>query len=290
MPNWNFASLSPGCPLVLTVHDLSHILYPGLWSRKRRWWHWFIGVRRLLNRADHIIAVSDCTRRDLIEVCQVPAEKITVIPSGLSLPSAMPTPAEVEAVLSRLEIAPPYFLSLHFLEPRKSTIALLKAFQRYRGAHRGQCRLVIVGQPSWQDRRLQELARQLGIESAVRFAGYVSEADKYSLLRGAVAFIYPSVYEGFGFPPLESLASGTPVVMAHAASLPEVLGDQALLVNPYNAAELAEALRAVEYQPGLRARLTRDAAVLAQKYRWPAAAQGTLAVFKTIISSHENRH
>jgi glycosyltransferase involved in cell wall biosynthesis len=290
MPNWNFASLTGECPLVLTVHDLSHAIYPGLLSQKRRWWHWFIGVRRLLKRANHIIAVSECTRRDLVELFQISEDKITVVPSGLTLPSVMPDETAVAAVLSRLKLNQPYFLALNFLEPRKNTIALLEAYHRYRSNGSGTSQLVIVGQPSWQDQHLRQLAQELEIESAVRFVGYAPEADKYALLRGALAFIYPSVYEGFGFPPLESLACGTPVIMAHAASLPEVLGSRALLVDPYNVAELAEALGSIEHQPALRERLTKGADELIRQFRWSNTAQNTLDIFNRIKLHHENRH
>jgi glycosyltransferase involved in cell wall biosynthesis len=283
MPNWNFASLSRDCPLVLTVHDLSHVIYPNLLSRKRRWWHWFIGVRQLLNRADRIIAVSECTRRDLIELCRVPEGKISVVPSGLARPDRVPSENDVVNVLARLKFTQPYFLALNFLEPRKNTVALLEAFHRYR-ANGGRSQLVIVGQPSWQDKHLKILAQRLDLTSAVQFAGYVSEPDKYCLLRGALAFVYPSVYEGFGFPPLESLACGTPVIMAHASSLPEVLGRQALLVDPYNANELARALQAIEDQPALRERLTRDSERLYARYQWSETARATLNIFKEIIS------
>lgn len=288
LPNLNFINVSPVCPMVLTVHDLSFELFPRFLSRKRRLWHQLIRPRHLCHRAVHLIAVSEQTKRDLIDLYAIPEDKITVIYPGLDDTIAQsPSETEVASVKQRYQLVQPYFLSISYQEPRKNLVALLQAFDRLKEQTGLGYELVLIGAPAWKKNELRSAHRKLKHASAVRLLGYVSDRDKWSLLRGADIFIYPSVYEGFGFPPLEAIRSGVPVIASAAASLPEVLGAAAILVQPYNLAEMVEALRQVALDQTLRAYLIKKQRQILESYTWRRTAEQTLQLFNNLA---QQRH
>lgn len=274
LPNVNFISLSATCPMVMTVHDLSYEIYPWLLSFKRRWWHRVVDPRRLVRRADAVIAVSESTRRDLIDMYGIADQKVTTIHSGIDhVPEHLPMGTTVKPN--------PGIVTLSFLEPRKNVLTLLQAMKLVL-RQRPEARLTIAGQPAWDMPMLRQTIRAERLESAVSLLGYISDDEKYQLLSAAQVFVYPSVYEGFGFPPLESLVLGTPVIATHAPSLPEVLQTRATLVNPYNAAELAVAMIEAIDQPRRVDESVRQS--LRREYRWNNTALATLSVIESLAT------
>ena len=290
VPNINFVSLTRTCPLVLTVHDLSFEVYPRFLNIKRRLWHAGVSPRRLARRADKIIAVSQQTKKDLIDVYGISAERIEVIYSGVDEECFQEcTVAEVQAVLDAQQVTRPYFLSIGFLEPRKNLITLLQAFDQFKERSTLPHSLLIVGAAGWQYNQLQKMIAQLKHGRDIRLLGYLSDREKRCLLRAADLFIYPSVYEGFGFPPLESVAVGTPVIAAAAPALPEVLRDGSVLVQPYNVRELTEALLASAGNDKLRQLLLSHRQDILKNYTWQQTAEKTLDLFTNLVNhAHRN--
>lgn len=235
-PNLNFFSFSSYQKFVIVVHDLSFERYPELYSRKMQLWHKTIQPRKWLERAHGIIAVSQNTKNDLQEIYHIPKEKIRVIYPGIDVPMQG---SLSESRLNQKNIFGDYILTVSTLEPRKNIETLILAFQK---ANISGVKLLIAGGEGWKTKEIHRLAEG---DSRIQFLGYVSEEEKQRLYRHARAFAYVSFYEGFGFPPLEALAYGLPVIASLNSSLPEVLGHEAVYVDPYNVSEVAAALQLV---------------------------------------------
>ncbi|MDP3964844.1 MAG: glycosyltransferase family 1 protein [bacterium] len=289
MPNLNFVQFSKKTPLVLTIHDLSFELFPELLSRKRRLWHQLVGPRKLVQRASRIIAVSESTRRDIIELFNYPKDRVHTVYSGAD--HLADDKGVSEAFLRKeFSLERPYVLSLSFLEPRKNIITVLEAFDmavtRYALPHD----LVLAGSPSWDHPRLESVLRRLRHSDRIRCIGYVSEQKKASLLKAASAFIYPSLYEGFGFPPLESLRVGTPVIASIAPSLPEVLRNSSLLVAPDTVSDLTEAIRSILLDADVRRAALLEAQDTLDRYRWDDTARRTKEIIHEAALEHAYRN
>jgi glycosyltransferase involved in cell wall biosynthesis len=217
-------------PVVVSVHDLALVRFPELGSAELR------GVpartRQATAAARLVLASSEATRRDLIELLEVPAERIRVVHLGCDA-AFRPLPVDDARahVRQRYGLAEPYLLHVGTLEPRKNLARLLRAYGALRAARRDAPALLLVGERGWQYEGLFRLVEELHLRDRVRFTERVPAADLPALYSAAAAFVYPSLYEGFGLPPLEAMACGTPVVCSNAAALPEVTGDAALLVD-----------------------------------------------------------
>jgi glycosyltransferase involved in cell wall biosynthesis len=274
---------------VLTVHDLIAQRLAELYGqgksgprfRAERWLE-----TRCLFGAAAIIAPSECTRRDLAELYGVDPGRVRVIPEAAD-PELRPPedPAEQEAVLQRHGLAGrrPYFLYLGGIDQRKDWRTLLAALARLKGRRPGFC-LALAGkiEGDRQYPRLTAETSRLGLEDEVRLLGFVPDADLPALFAGSAAFVFPSLYEGFGLPPLEAMACGAPVVAARASAVPEVVGEAGLLVEPGRPEELAQALEAVLARPELAARLAEQGRARAALFSWRRAAAQTLAVYEEV--------
>jgi glycosyltransferase involved in cell wall biosynthesis len=271
--------------LVFTVHDLIYLFYPQYHLPLNRWYLTLM-MPRFLRRADAIIAVSENTRRDVARLLKIPAERMTVIYEGVSAAysPALP-PHEVARVRARYGLPERYLLFLGTLEPRKNLGALLAAYHALLARGVPLPRLVIAGRKGWLFEPIFERVRALGLAEQVCFTDWVPEADAPPLLAGAEAFVYPSVYEGFGLPPLEAMACGTPVITSTASSLPEIAGDAALLVAPDDTAGLAQAIERVLSDAALRADLRARGLARAAQFTWEAAARQTLAVYHQVLGT-----
>ncbi|HTM68619.1 MAG TPA: glycosyltransferase family 1 protein [Candidatus Binatia bacterium] len=266
LPNLNFVATR--LPLVVTVHDLSFVRFPRFFSAKQRLWHAAVGADRLLRRAAAVVAVSEHTKADVVETYGVPAERVTVASPGVSAAFSPRPGTEIAALRAKLGLHSPYFLFLGSLEPRKNITGLIDAYDRVAGGHD----LVIAGGKGWLYRDIFRRAAASPKRDRIRFIGYVEGADKPALYAGASALVYPSFYEGFGMPPLEAMACGTPVVASHASSLGEVVGDAGLLVDPYSPADIAAAMTAVVGDGRLAAELRRRGLERAKRFTWDASA------------------
>jgi glycosyltransferase involved in cell wall biosynthesis len=272
---------------VFTVHDLIYLFYPQYHLPLNRWYLTLM-MPRFLRRADAIIAVSENTRRDVTRLMGIPAERITVVYEGVN-PAYTPdiAPAEVQRVRARLHLPERYVLCLGTLEPRKNVSGLLDAYQALLARSPKTPPLVLAGRKGWLFEPIFERVRALGLEERVCFTDWVPEADTPPLMAGAEVFVYPSLYEGFGLPPLEAMACGTPVIASTAASLPEIVGEAGLLVDPQDSAGLTQALERLLDDPALRARLRAQGLARARQFTWEAAARQTLAVYERVLAQRE---
>jgi glycosyltransferase involved in cell wall biosynthesis len=254
--------------LTATIHDMTGHLMPEL--------HTPGNVRaeasfadNVLRRANRLIAVSENTRADAVRVLGLDPERIEVIYSGIPEVyfDAAPTPA-----------ARPYVLNLGTIEPRKNIDTLLDAWQSFRLRH--DFDLVIAGATGWSSEKT--LARLTSPTSGVRYLGYVPEDELPGLTAGATAFIYPSLYEGFGFPVAQAMAAGVPVITSNSSCLPEIAGEGALLVDPRSTAEIQAALEKLLGSSELQLRLRTAGRARAQQYRWETCARRSLEFFRRV--------
>ena len=264
---------------LITVHDLAFLRVPecadpGLRAYLSQ------AVPRSLARADHILADSQNTKRDLIELLDVPAGRISVVPAGVE-PRFRPIEDEAERqqVRQRYELDKPFILSLGTLEPRKNYARLIEAYARLRRQMPHAPDLIIVGGKGWLYEEIFAAARKWG-HGGVRFLGFVPDEDLPALYSLAALFVFPSLYEGFGIPPLEAMACGTPVVCSDRPSLPETANDAALMVDAEDVERLAAAMRRVLEDEALRARLVEKGFAQAQRFTWEKAAQRLLTVYQ----------
>jgi glycosyltransferase involved in cell wall biosynthesis len=268
-----------GVKLVTTVHDLIPLRFPALVPRRHRWA--FRGLLPgALRRAHRVIAVSETTRQELLARYRVAPDKIRVIHEAPA-PGFHPMSAAVrEAVRIRHRLRRPFVLFVGLLEPKKNPGALLGAAARLRAAGAwGETDLVIVGAPGWGPGSWAAEARRLGLDGLTRFLGPVPDDELAALYGEAHAFVFPSLWEGFGLPVLEAMACGAPVVASRRGAIPEVAGEAALLVEP-EALAVAEALGQVLGDAGLRERLRAAGLARAASFSWERTAAATLAVYR----------
>jgi len=269
-------------PTVLTVHDLIFERYPEHHTRRNTWFL-KVGMRLFVRAADAIIAVSQHTRRDLIDLYGVASDKIYVIYEGIDAGFRPTDAAAVAAVTARYSPGRPYLLMVGTLEPRKNHMMALQALASLKAAGLPH-RLVIAGGSGWLFEPIRRLVDELGLAADVCFAGYVSAVELPALYSGAACVLLPSLYEGFGFPVLEAMACAAPVVCSDAGSLPEVAGDAALLVAPHDPAALADAVALVLTQPALAARLRALGLAQAARFRWESCAAQTAALYRDVAA------
>jgi glycosyltransferase involved in cell wall biosynthesis len=275
MPNINFISLSDKCKKVITVHDLSYLRYPHFWTVKSRLWHKTLLYKQILQKADAIIAVSHSTKTDLIELLNIPSEKIKVIHEGVS-DKFRPVLNQVELarVKKKYNLPAKFILYLATLEPRKNVDGIIDAYNKL-GL---DVPLIIGGGVGWKSRRIQKLAAK---NTNIRLVGYVDEIDKRALYTLSNLFVYPSYYEGFGLPPLEAMACGTPVIAGANSSQLEVLGSAGLLVDPHNVEDIAQAIDVMLSDDSLREKMIDNGLLQSSKFNWQEAAINTLQVLKS---------
>ncbi len=268
--------------LVMTIYDVSFLHYPEHHTEANRV-HCLEGTMEGAVRADRIIAISEHTKRDLVEYFNVPDDRI-VVTHLAARPAFQPRPA-VEArahVLGNYGLEPPYVLSVGTVEPRKNIRLLIDAYCSLPGEIRSRYPLVIAGGKGWLSSDIHQAVVERGAESSVRFLGYVPESDLPWLYCGAACFVYPSLYEGFGLPPLEAMASAVPVVTSNTSSLPEVVGEAGLLIDPKDVADLRSALIRVITDANLRGEMSEKGLKRAARFSWAKTAAETLEVYRSL--------
>ena len=252
-------------PSVVTVHDLSFESDPELMGLRDRFMFRTF-VPRSARRADRVLAVSERTKHDLVEHYGIADEKIVVTPNGVD-PIFRPNGSTPDV--------PPYALFVGGIQPRKDPLTAIEALALVDG----DLRLVLVGDEKRGGDEVRSAIRRLGLERRVEFAGYVEHEGLATLYRGAACLVFPSRYEGFGLPVLESMASGTPVVASRAGAVPEVAGDAAVLVEPGDPEALAEGIREVLAD---RDRFVAAGLARAKQFTWAETAGRTLAVYREL--------
>ena len=276
----------PVCParLVVTVHDLGFKHHPEFFPPLVR-----LRLKTLISsgarRAERIIAVSNTTKQDLVDTFGIPEEKIVVVYEGVS-PNYRPIADDEERrrVLARYGIEGDYVLYVGRLHVRKNLVRLLQAFARIRRGGASH-RLVLVGRKLFDADPLLRAIVDLGLTDEVLLPGHIPLADLAHVYSGATVFVYPSLFEGFGLPPLEAMACGTPVITSNVSSLPEVVGDAALLADPRSVDELANAMERLLADVGLRRRCREKGLARVAAFTWERTARETLAVYSTLLNA-----
>jgi glycosyltransferase involved in cell wall biosynthesis len=272
--------LPSGCKGVVTLHDLAFLRYPRVLTRAKRIYH-RIFTTRSLKRAALIIANSDSTRRDAVELLGIPSERIqTVYPCIDERFSHVITNDEILSFRQRLELEGGYLLYLGTLEPRKNVPALLEAYAQLRRTHQRTEKLVLAGAKGWQYDEIFERVQALGLTADVLFPGFVPDAEQILWYKSASAFVYPSLYEGFGFPVSEALACGVPVVTSNVSSLPEAGAGLALTVAPGDVDGLATAMYQALTDEQLRRRCCDGAPAVAAQFSARRMVERTIAAYE----------
>lgn len=278
----NFVSPQYALPLVTTVHDMSYLRYPQFMPRDRLVW-----LRRkmgqTLTRSLMILTDSHFTRGELLELCPtVDANRVVVTPLGVDLDYfSDPRHAErVPEVRGRLNLPERFVLFLGTLEPRKNLQGLIQAYRLLPADLQSSYPLVLAGMRGWNQTYFHRELADLRRREVVREVGYVAQDDVPALMRAADVFCFPSFYEGFGLPPLEAAACGTPVVAGRAASLPEVLGEAAVYVDPASPADIAAGLERLLTSGELQARLGQAGPARAAQFRWDDCARRTVEAYR----------
>lgn len=273
-------------PLVLTLHDLIPLVFPETVGNLQTWL--FDACARWgVHKARRIIAVSENTRRDLVRLVHADDRQIRVVLEGADQPLAAPLPKEAVArILDRLGIRSPYLLYTSQWKPYKNLRTLLDALAiLHDEGFEPMPRLVLTGTPRLRDEPMLQRIDGLGLRDHVVVTGYLKdEHELAALYQGATLFVFPSRYEGFGLPPLEAMAAGLPVLCSNAASLPEVCGDAAVMLDPMDVTQWAQAIRQTLTSYPARERLIEAGYRQVRRFSWEKAANETVAVYREAIS------
>lgn len=296
VPHYHWIPQHLPCPHLVTVHDLVEFaLPPGGRSRLVSLSLRSL-VRRSLRRAARVVAVSQATRRDVLRFFRLPPERVEVVYNAIDerLLAPPPTAAEMAAIAERYAVNHPFLLYVGDVRPHKNVERLIEAFAALKAelARDGgppDLKLVIIGDEVSRQPRLRRAVVRRRLESEARFLGFVPFAALRFFYAAARVFVFPSRYEGFGFPPLEAMAQGTPVVTSNLSSLPEVVNGAAVLVNPENVYDIMRGMRRALLDDDLRARLARDGPARARQFRWEHAARRMAELYAQAAASRRGR-
>lgn len=273
------------CPVVVSLHDLSFEHLPQTFKRRSRM-QLRMTVRRSARSAAQVIALSDYAREDIIATYNLPAEKVSVIP--LAPPKwlrPVTDDKELQRVRQTYGINGNYILAVGSIQPRKNLPRLIEAYSLLRrGPAAGKLpQLVLVGKNAWLYQETLRSLRQSEVRDSVILTGYVPESDLSALYSAALCFVYPSYFEGFGLPPLEAMKCGTPTIVGDRTSLPEVVGDAALLTDPFDVNAIAAAVQKIILDTDLRSELREKGFARAKQFDWNQTARRTLAVYRKAV-------
>lgn len=268
--------------IVITVYDMVYKVFPET-MEKANYTKLDQNLRRSCEAASAIVTISENSRREIIEYMDVEASRIYIIPPGVDCQQYYPLKDEKELLPIRVKYDLPrdYFLYLGTIEPRKNIESIVEAFRIYRDRGGGR-QLVIAGKKGWMYEKVFDLVKQYGLEEHVIFSGYIDEADKPLIYGGAKGFLFPSLYEGFGMPPLEAMACGVPVITSNTSSLPEVVGDAGLMVEPMDVEALAYHMKRLEEDEDLCIKLKQKGIERAAQFSWENSVEKLMKLYRTI--------
>lgn len=278
--------------LLVTIHDCVHLLFPQEDSSKFRNYRSYLKTKRVVESAKHVLAVSKSTKEDLMNIFELPESKISVVHNALDERFAFThTADERKQVLERYQLKDPFVLYAGKIRPHKNLHRLIEAFavlkseliedEKYKNL-----KLIIIGDELSKHQYLRLTVIRSGAQQDVRFFGFVPYPILRVFYQSATLFAFPSLYEGFGLPPLEAMANRTPVVASNTSSLPEVLDDAAVLVNPENVFDIARGMKLILFDDVLRQKLVQKGVDQVAKFSWKVAAQNVLQTYEHVTGSN----
>jgi len=273
-PHFNFWSLNKKIPYVVSVHDLAFKRYPQFYSAKMKFWHKALKPKQKLQRAKKIIAVSENTKKDVISLVNVAPEKIQVIYPGLKESKLKNLPE----IKQKYGLPDNFLLYLGTIEPRKNIITTVEAFEKINN----NFSLVIAGNQGWLHQTIQKRLLNSPKKEKIKILRYVAPEDIAALYALAKILIWPSFYEGFGLPPLEAQKQKSPIITSANSSLPEVLKNSALLIDPYNSAEIASCLNQLLTNEKLQNNLAEKSTKNSNNYHWENTAKQIINLFNKL--------
>lgn len=271
------------------IYDMAYKACPDTMAKRARKW---LGrhMKSYCNRADLIITVSQFSKQEIVRYLPVKKEKVHVLYLGVDKAyyHTHYSKAEVASVKEKYHIAGDYILYLGTLEPRKNIERLLASYIDLKRSHTHFPKLVLAGKKGWLYQAFFDLAKKNNLQDDIIFTGYIEERDTPALITGATMFVFPSLYEGFGIPPLEAMACGTPVITSNMASLPEVIGNAGLMVDPYSDSELSNCMLNIYTDKELRERLHCLGVQRAKEFTWEKAAKQLRKIYREMKTVTEN--
>jgi glycosyltransferase involved in cell wall biosynthesis len=294
-PNIIFGSVSKKAKMVVTIHDLSFERYPETFSLKKRLWHIFINPKKLCRSADKIIAVSGSTKNDLVSIYHINPGKIIVIYSGISEKFKIISRNEARMIEVKEKYGLPYkfILYLGTIEPRKNIGAIVRAYESLKKYAKNnnldnleKYKLIIAGHSGWMEKKIfseiSEIRKRLKNPEDIGIINFVKDEDKEYVLNLASLFVYPSFFEGFGFPPLEAMKCGVPVIVSNNSSFPETVGDAGIMVDPDRPEEIYTAMKEFFQSKEIQDKLREKGLKKAAGFSWEKTAEEFLNLINGI--------
>ena len=266
------------------IYDMAYRACPHTVARKTRIWLEFC-MNRTCRHAEHIITISEFSKREIVKYLNVREKQITVVPCAVDheIYHTDYTQEQIEKVRNKYAVEQNYFLYLGTIEPRKNLERLVSAYARLYREQRDVPQLVLAGKKGWLCEGIYKKVHELKMEDRILFTGYIAQEESPLLMCGAKAFLFPSLYEGFGMPPLEAMACGTPVIVADTASLPEVVGDAGIFVNPERERYICKAMKNILEDKEYRERLRKAGIERAGKYTWKRSAGMLMEAYRKVL-------
>ncbi len=283
-PHYVLPPLTP-CKSVVTIHDCIHLRFPQYLPNRLAYAYARSSLWIATHRSSRVLTVSEASKRDILRYFSVPESKIDVIPNAIDERfGETPSPDEVLRVRERYQLNDPFVLYAGNIKPHKNLERLIEAFHTLRRGGLDTVKLLIIGDEISKYATLRRAVHKYKLHKHVRFFGFVPDKTLAVLYRQAGVFVFPSLYEGFGLPPLEAMASGTPVITSNVSSLPEVVGDAALLIDPYQSDAIADAMRRVLTDQSLREDLRRRGLQRVKEFSWERSVRRVHAIYQEVIA------
>jgi glycosyltransferase involved in cell wall biosynthesis len=284
-PHYVLPPLTP-CKSVVTIHDCIHLRFPQYLPNRLAYAYARSSMWVAAHRSSRVLTVSEASKRDILRYFRLPPSKIDVIYNAIDERfGETPGEEEIAGVRERYQLHDPFVLYAGNIRPHKNLERLIEAFHALRrGGGFDQVKLLIIGDEISKYATLRRAVHKYKLHQHVRFFGFVSDRTLAALYRLAAVFVFPSLYEGFGLPPLEAMASGTPVITSNVSSLPEVVGDAALLIDPYEPTALADAMRRVLTEPALRDELRAKGLARVREFSWERSIGRVREIYGEVLA------
>ena len=284
-PHYVLPPLTP-CRSVVTIHDCIHLRFPQYLPSRLAYAYARSSLWVATHRSNRVLTVSEASKRDILRYFRIPEQKIDVIYNAIDERlGETPSPEEIERVRERYQLNAPFVLYAGNIKPHKNLERLIEAFHTLRqDPDLGHVKLLIIGDEISKYATLRRAVHRYKLHKYVRFFGFVSDTTLAVLYRLARVFVFPSLYEGFGFPPLEAMASGTPVITSNVSSLPEVVGDAALLIDPLDPNEIAQAMRRVLMDSDLRDDLRQRGLRRVKEFSWERSVRRVREIYGEVLA------